>query len=251
MLQPIERARSWLNTRLQSQQIELLEREGATTEGTLIIDELNRVYRRTGLLDKITRLVHSKLQAIPRTQGEHLRVLELGMRDGSLMQRIAKASRENDLPVELHGVEFQPSLVQLAASRQQAMAFHTAVSPQLREFADQSFDLVYSLFSLHHCNPVQLRELLQASQRIARSLSIHIDLDRSFLGVGAIWLVYSLLGCNQARHDAVLSVRRAYRRDEIMGILEALNLPGNIQRNPDLPLCWILQMPTLETANRP
>jgi SAM-dependent methyltransferase len=241
---PIERAWRWLDGSLRSGDSELLEREGATPQGIRIIDELNRVYHRTGLWEQATRLVISALQAIPRVGGHRLRVLEVGMRDGALLRQVAERSDDLDLPVELHGVEFRANLAQLAQARQQPkpIEFHVAASPRLLEFPDRSFDLVYSLFSLHHFDPVRVRELLTAGHRVTRAASLHIDLDRSIWGAVSVWSVYSLLGCRQARHDAVLSVRRAYRRDEMSGIVRALELPGVVHAERRLPLSWVMQI---------
>ena len=47
----------WLDGGLRSQARELLEREGATPRGVRIIDELNKVYRRTGVLSQVTQLI--------------------------------------------------------------------------------------------------------------------------------------------------------------------------------------------------
>ena len=89
MPSPIERAWRWLDDSLRSVNRELLEREGATPQGIRIIDELNRVYHRTGLLAQATRLVTNALQAIPGAGRQRLRVLEVGMRDGALLRRVA------------------------------------------------------------------------------------------------------------------------------------------------------------------
>ena len=127
--------------------------QGLPLQGIRIIDELNRVYHRTGLLAQATRLVTNALQAIPGAGRQRLRVLEVGMRDGALLRRVAGRSDDLDLPVELHGVEFRANLVRPAQLRQQPkpgpIEFHVAASPRLAEFPDRSFDLVYSLFSLH------------------------------------------------------------------------------------------------------
>lgn len=205
------------------------------------------MYHKTGLLERAARFVIEALQAIPGAGRERLRVLEVGMRDGALLRQVADRSDALDLPVELHGVDFRANFAQLAQARQQrkpgAIEFHVAASPRLSEFPDRSFDLVYSLFSLHHFDPVRVRELLTAVHRIARVVSLHMDLDRSIRGAVSVWTVYSLLGCRQARHDAVLSVRRAYRRDEMLDIVRALKLPGAVLAGRRLPLGWVMQIP--------
>ena len=81
---------------------------------------------------------------------------------------------------------------------------------------DSSFDVVHSSMVLHHLEPAAAVGLLAEMRRVARRAVIVNDLDR-----GRHWwllarLLVALTTRNAyTRHDAPLSVRRAYRAAEV------------------------------------
>jgi SAM-dependent methyltransferase len=78
-------------------------------------------------------------------------------------------------------------------------------------FADGSFDVVTCTLALHHFEPVPARALLRELRRVARLTPIVGDLSRSALAFGATWVYARVTTRNRlTRHDAPLSVRRAY-----------------------------------------
>src|ERR1700690_3246203 len=78
---------------LRSQASELLEREGATPRGVRIIDELNKVYRRTGVLSQVTRLIVAELDHLGHSNQSPLRALEIGCRDATLLCAVAQQAQ--------------------------------------------------------------------------------------------------------------------------------------------------------------
>ncbi|GEM_PF-4441326 len=236
----------WIDRWLCSDAVELLEQEGATPQGIRIIDELNRVYRSTGVWPKMIGKLLSPARRLAAVQ-QPVRVLEIGMRDGTLLYELGDRGRVEGIPLELHGVEFQANLVEWARQQQAsapiALQFHYAATRDLRTFTDHSFDLVYSAFVLHHQSPPELRDLLTASLRLTRGLVFHLDLSRSLGAVMLIWSYYTLLGFRHSRRDAVLSCRRAYRPAEIACVLRELGMPQS-PRVVRLPPCyWYMQYP--------
>lgn len=238
----------WLDDWLRSQKSELLEREGATSRGVRIIDELNKVYRRTGVLSQVAQLIGGELDRLWERRRAPLRVLEIGCRDGTLLGAVAQQAQRRGVQVALHGVEFRSNLVDLAQDRARAAAIdlqlHCAASPQLAEFADRSFDVVFSMFSLHHFDDAGLRTLLVAGRRLAGSVSLHVDLNRSLWWAVLVGLVYTLLRCRTVPADSVLSVRRARRIEEMRALTDALGLPATIRPLRAPPLYWVLRVPS-------
>jgi len=232
--------------RPRSREVEVLEREGATARGIEIIAELNDVYRRTGVLSRTTGLVASELLRLKEERGGPLRVLEIGTRDGVLLESISRWAAGAGVPVELHGVEFRDSLVALAQERlagiRPAVRVHVATSQALPELPSDHFDVVCSLFSLHHFDDGGVKEILLASNRVAKKVSLHVDLERTSWSAALVWLVYALLGCRQARPDAVLSVRRSHRPSEIRAIARRLRLCADVRPARRPPLYWCLRV---------
>ena len=232
----------WIDRWLCSDAEELLEREGATTQGVKIIDELNDVYRRTGLTNRLAKAITGKAAEIHTATGNPVKILEIGMRDGALLRAIEKTADASTIPLELHGVEFRSDIKNLAAMRfasnHSSVHAHHDMSKALRDFKSDNFDLVYSTFVLHHQTLDELRQLLQASFRVSRNVVVHLDLERSAWRLVLLWIYYTLFRYRTSRADAVLSFRRAFRRTEISGILHELEAGGETQVKAVFPLYW-------------
>lgn len=82
-------------------------------------------------------------------------------------------------------------------------------------FADRSFDVAHASLLLHHLEPGDAVALLTEMARVARRGVVVNDLDRSRLAWFGSLLVGHLFTANPlSRHDAPLSVRRAYTLQE-------------------------------------
>jgi len=234
----------WIDRWLCSDADELLEREGATSSGIAIIDELNRAYQLTGLTTRMVNTIISEAQHIHAKTGKPVRILEIGVRDGGLLGEICKAAKYKHLPFDLHGVEFRSDLAALANKRLSEHGLpiqcHYEISCNLDSFASSDFDIVYSTFVLHHQSQDELKQLLSASFRVSRYTVYHLDLTRSVLALAVIWSFYTLFRYRESRRDAVLSCRRAYRPDEMISIMGELNTEHKAKVTRLFPLYWSL-----------
>lgn len=237
----------WIDRWLCSEADELLEREGATSRGITIIDELNRAYQRTGLTARMVNAIVSEARRIHAVTGNSVRILEIGMRDGALLGEISKVAKREQIPLDLHGVEFRSNLTALANERLSAnnlpIQCHYEASRNLESFATNDYDIVFSTFVLHHQSQDELEKLLSASFRVSRYAVLHFDLTRSLWAMVLIWSFYTLFGYITSRHDAVLSCRRAYRPSEVTTIMGELNVGRGAKVARVFPLYWTLHQP--------
>jgi ubiquinone/menaquinone biosynthesis C-methylase UbiE len=92
-------------------------------------------------------------------------------------------------------------------------------------YPDDTFDIVHASLVLHHLDGDDAPALLREMDRVARLGIIVNDLDRSRPAWIGAWLLGHLLtGDRYTRHDAPLSVRRAYRASETVAMLRACGL---------------------------
>lgn len=86
-------------------------------------------------------------------------------------------------------------------------------------FEDASFDIAMCSLALHHMVPPDAVAMLHEMGRVARRGVIVNDILRCWHGYLGGWLFGRLLTRNPlTRHDAPLSFRRAYTRDEMLGL---------------------------------
>ena len=234
----------WLDKLLCSDADELLEREGATADGIAIIDELNSAYQRTGLTERIVSTIVSESRRIHAISGSPIRILEIGMRDGGFLCEISKVAKPERIPLDLHGVEFRADLTTLASERVslEGLPIHTHydASRTLDSFASRDFDIVYSVFVIHHQSQDELNQLLSASFRVSRNAVYHLDLTRSFSALALIWSFYTMFRYRASRQDAVLSCRRAYRPNEIVALMNDLHVGRGAIIKRIFPMYWSL-----------
>lgn len=89
-------------------------------------------------------------------------------------------------------------------------------------FDERTFDIAHASLFLHHCPDQQARELLQNLSRIARYGIVINDLHRHTLAYASIFLLTRLFsGSALVRHDAPVSVRRAFLRRELVALFPA------------------------------
>lgn len=90
-------------------------------------------------------------------------------------------------------------------------------------FADESFDIVHASLFLHHFDEGTIEEMLTRFLRISRYGIVVNDLQRSIAAYAGIWTLTRLLSrSTYVRNDGPLSVRRAFRRGDLIRICSRL-----------------------------
>ena len=88
-------------------------------------------------------------------------------------------------------------------------------------FASQAFDVVTCSLALHHFDPSDAVLVLRHMDRLCRTGFIVNDLRRGAIGYGASWFASRVTTRNRlTRHDAPLSIRRAYTPAELRLLLD-------------------------------
>jgi ubiquinone/menaquinone biosynthesis C-methylase UbiE len=88
-------------------------------------------------------------------------------------------------------------------------------------YPDAAFDVVTCTLALHHFEPEAATVLLRELRRVARLSPVVCDLRRSPVAFAAAWLWSRTSRNRLTRHDAPLSVRRAYTPDEVLALAHA------------------------------
>lgn len=166
-------------------------------------------------------LLHAALQhLIGVSPGGRLSLLDVGGGDGSgLSGVICWAARQR---LQCRGILLDRSkpILQLARRRRQPAIWVLQGDACQLPLADNSVDVVTCSLVLHHFAPAPARRLLREMARVARIGIVVDDLLRSHVGLFGAWAMSRLLTPNRlTRHDAPLSVRRAFRSTELATLL--------------------------------
>ena len=148
-------------------------------------------------------------------------VLDVGSGGGDVAGAIIRDAQRRG--VAMHVTCFDRSSEMLDIARN-ALGTNEAVQYVAGEgtrlpFADGAYDVALCTLALHHFEPPDAIVLLRELRRVSRVTPLVGDLRRSRRALAMTTLWVTLFACNRlTRHDAPLSVRRAYTPAEALDL---------------------------------
>ncbi len=145
-------------------------------------------------------------------------LLDLGTGSGDQPVSLAKTFRRMGKRVRITAVdknELMLSAARILASGYEEIQFESGDVLGLPH-EDESFDVVLCSLAIHHLSRENGVKLLREMNRISRIGFVVNDLSRSRIGAATAWVYTRLTTTNpMTRCDSVLSVRRAFTKDEL------------------------------------
>jgi ubiquinone/menaquinone biosynthesis C-methylase UbiE len=148
------------------------------------------------------------------------RVLDVGSGAGDVPLALVRDGARRGVRLHvtcLDSSEQMLAVARRAAGADPALSFVHADGGAL-PFADGAFDVVTCTLALHHFDPHGARAMLRELRRVARLSPVVCDLRRSPVAFVATWLWSRTSRNRLTRHDAPLSVRRAYTPHEALAL---------------------------------
>ncbi len=163
------------------------------------------------------------VEVINRNENRPARVLELGSGIGKLTMAMYEEFQKSSLFVELTGSDIVPEYVEAAngeaRKKDYEINFKVIDAFQLHQLEGKSYDIVFTLHSMHHFKPDQLAVIMSGTQNIATSAFVGID---GYRGIGNLCFMMlsgagkSVLSFNSAFfHDSLISGRRMYSAKQL------------------------------------
>jgi ubiquinone/menaquinone biosynthesis C-methylase UbiE len=160
------------------------------------------------------------VRALRRVDAARLDVLDVGSGAADIPLALVRDASRRGVELSVTCLDRSEQMLALArrtAGDQRAVSFVCADGGAL-PFGDGAFDVVICTLALHHFEPAGARALLRELRRVARIVPVVCDLRRSALAFAATWLWSRTSRNRLTRHDAPLSVRRAYTPAEALAL---------------------------------
>lgn len=160
------------------------------------------------------------LHALQRLGARRLEVLDVGSGAADIPIALVRDASRRGVELSVTCLDRSEQMLALArrtAAGDPALSFVQADGGAL-PFADGAFDVVICTLALHHFDPGDAQPLLRELRRVARVTPVVCDLRRSELAFAATWLWSRTSRNRLTRHDAPLSVRRAYTPGEALAL---------------------------------
>lgn len=163
-------------------------------------------------------------------------ILDIGSGSGDVPLALVRDGRRRGVDVRATCLDRSAAMLAIArrsTGGEERLTFVCGDGERL-PFDDAAFDVVTCTLALHHFEPPAARELLREMRRVARLTPIVGDLIRSRLAFAATWLYARTTTSNRlTRHDAPLSVRRAYEPAEALALAREAGWGSpRVQREP-------------------
>ena len=158
---------------------------------------------------------------------DKLVMADLGCGGGDILILVAKWARKNSITVELKGYDANPNIIAYAQENCKAFPEISFYTEDIfsETFKKNEFDLVLCTLFTHHFTDEQLTGILHQFKEQAKVGVIINDLHRHWLAYYSIKLLTQLFSKSpMVKHDAPLSVRRSFRRDDLQKIMKAADI---------------------------
>jgi SAM-dependent methyltransferase len=198
------------------------------------LQDLALVNRRLGGI----RLSERAIDALAPGVGP-LSLLDIGTGGADIPLALIDRARAAGRTLRVTGVDSRPEVLVAAAladprvTATGELALHVADGLAL-PYGDRSFDVVHASLLVHHLDPDAATALLTEMARVTRLGVVVNDLVRGRLAYLGAWLLTRTVTRGRyTRHDAPLSVRRAYTVDELASLVAAAGL--RVEHRFDVP----------------
>jgi ubiquinone/menaquinone biosynthesis C-methylase UbiE len=187
--------------------------------------DLGRINRRLGGVD----LSSVAIDALAAHRDE-LTMLDVGTGGADIPVALIERARRHRRRLRVVGIDARPEVLAAAVLANPAITaiddleLHVGDGRALR-YPDRSYDIAHTSMVIHHLDVDDAVAVLTEMGRVARLGVVVNELQRSRIGWLGAWLIGHLLTRNRlTRHDAPLSVRRAYRPTEMVAMLRSAGL---------------------------
>lgn len=161
-------------------------------------------------------------------RGQRIDILDLATGSADIPRVILRTFVPRGFDVHVTAVDRHPITAALAAEH--AGREHTGGRLRIVRadalalpFADRGFDYVMCNMFLHHLDEERIVRVLREMDRLARRGVVVADLLRHRRALAWIRL-FTLLASPMVRHDALMSVRQALRREEALALKDRAGL---------------------------
>jgi 2-polyprenyl-3-methyl-5-hydroxy-6-metoxy-1,4-benzoquinol methylase len=216
-----------LNFAERSKQTEIMDDlEGTGPDWFMALRELKVINKYLGGNQVSIQGLQQLLQRAPALP-EPLVVADIGCGGGDMLQLLADWGRRNGVPMRLYGVDANPNIIAYARQNTAAYSEISYLTADIfsEEFTERQFDIVNCTLFTHHFSNEQLVRMLRSLLRQARLGVVINDLHRHPLAYYSIKLLTRVASKSyMVKHDAPVSVLRAFSRQDWQRIMEAAGI---------------------------
>lgn len=185
--------------------------------------DIRRANRYFGGTRAVVNTLRPVLRRLAESRPGAVTLLDLATGSADIPSVLMACAGRDGLHLTIVATDLQPEILAGARAVQRSglISLEQADARAL-PYSDNAFDIVTLALALHHFDPEAAAQVLREMKRVGRHALLVSDLARSLPGYAGAWLFGHLLTRNRlTRHDAPLSVKRAYTPAEALAMARA------------------------------
>jgi 2-polyprenyl-3-methyl-5-hydroxy-6-metoxy-1,4-benzoquinol methylase len=146
-----------------------------------------------------------------------IRIVDLGCGNGDMLRKLHAFGKKMGYDFELIGIDANPASVDYARGLSKGMdnVSFTTVNIFSAEFREMEYDIAIATLFMHHFSDDEITELVSGIKSKSRIGVLINDLHRSELAYSLFWIISLFFGNHVARNDGLVSIRKAFRREDL------------------------------------
>ena len=188
--------------------------------------DIERVNR---LLGGTATVLHHLPRLLPSAPDRPITVLDLATGSADIPLAVVRWAKSRGITIRVIASDASAEILDVARNRTSETPEISLAEFDARNVAlpDHEVDIVLCSLALHHFDPPDAAQVLREMHRLGRQGFILNDLRRDRLGYASAWLASRVTTRNRlTRHDAPLSVHRAYTPAELRDLLNQAGVTG-------------------------
>jgi SAM-dependent methyltransferase len=164
--------------------------------------------------------------------GRKYRLLDLATGGGDIPRMIVRWARRRGIPVQIDAVDNHPATLEIA--RRESVEFPEIrfIQADVRSYEDPlTYDVVCCSLALHHFSREDAAQVLRQARDLSHDRVLVADLERQVFAWFGVWLLTStIFTAEMTKHDARLSVKRAFSYSELRELAQLAGWQNFSQR---------------------
>ena len=231
----------FIDTTYRSNKTEIMD--DFSMKGDLLRDTLDKLGRINKWLggNRITiNGIDELLKGQPKNQT--YTIIDLGCGHGDILRLVADFGKKNGYKFKLIGIDANQDTVDYANELSES---YPEVSFKKEDIFSEAFqetecDIVLATLFLHHFKEDEILRLLAHLSDKARVGIVVNDLQRSEIAYGLFKLLSIAISNHMIKQDGLISILRAFKREELEHMSEKLNLKSQISWKWAFRYQWII-----------
>lgn len=157
-------------------------------------------------------------------------IIDLGCGNGDMLRKVAQYAKRNRISCKLIGIDANAYTISHARSlsKDYPEISYEVMDLFSDEFTSMKYDIALCTLTLHHFKDKEILYLLNQISQNSRLGVVINDLHRSSLAYRLFQLICLVFRLNDmSRDDGLVSILRGFRRSELEGYGQKLNLKNN------------------------